>query len=74
LFANLANIVADQRRRLPPPAADALPSAPPDAMLAPHRRLPAPPAAAAELSGMSLLWRACLSWLRDLAGKREKPR
>ena len=29
---------------------------------------------AAELSGMSLLWRAFLSWLRDLAGKREKPR
>jgi uncharacterized protein len=72
--ANLAKLVADQRTTAPPPAADALPSAPPDAMLAPTSSpAPAPPAAA-ELGGMGLLWRAFLSWLRDLAGKREKPR
>jgi carbon monoxide dehydrogenase subunit G len=71
--ANLAKLVADQRTTAPPPAADALPSAPPDAMLAPTSPAPAPPAAT-ELSGMGLLWRAFLSWLRDLAGKREKPR
>jgi carbon monoxide dehydrogenase subunit G len=72
--ANLAKLVADQRTAAPLPAADALPSAPPDAMLAPTSPAPAPPAAAAELSGMSLLWRAFLSWLRDLGTKREKPR
>jgi uncharacterized protein len=70
--ANLAKLVADQRTTTTL-AADALPSAPPDAMLAPTSPAPAPPAAA-ELSGMGLLWRAFLSWLRDLAGKREKPR
>ena len=71
--ANMAKLVADQRTTTAT-TADALPSAPPDAMLAPTSPAPAPPAAAAELSGMSLLWRAFLSWLRDLAGKREKPR
>ena len=71
--ANLAKLVADQRTTAPPPAADALPSAPPDAMLAPTSPAPAPPTAT-ELSGMGLLWRVFLSWLRDLAGKREKPR
>jgi carbon monoxide dehydrogenase subunit G len=69
--ANLAKLVADQRTTTT--AADALPSAPPDAMLAPTSPAPAPPAAT-ELSGMGLLWRAFLSWLRDLAGKKEKPR
>ena len=71
--ANLAKLVADQRTTALPPAADALPSAPPDAMLDPTSPAPAPPAAT-ELSATGLLWRAFLSWLRDLAGKTEKPR
>ena len=70
--ANLAKRVAEQRTA-PPPAADALPSAPADAMLAAKTPATAP-AAASAISATGLLWRAFLSWLRDLAGKREKPR
>jgi uncharacterized protein len=71
--ANLAKRVAEQRTAAAPPAAGALPSAPADAMLAAKTPATAPPAAS-ELSATGLLWRAFLSWLRDLAGKREKPR
>ena len=75
--ANLAKLLAEQRTAAAPPAADTLPSAPADAMLAPTppgaTSAPAP-TAARELSATSLLWRAFLSWLRDLAGKGERPR
>jgi uncharacterized protein len=75
--ANLAKLLAEQRTAAPPTAADPLPSAPADAMLAPTppAATPAPaPAGARELSATRLLWRAFLSWLRDLAGKGERPR
>ena len=74
--ANLAKLLAEQRTAPAPTAADPLPSAPADAMVAPpslRATLPAP-TAAPELSATSLLWRAFLSWLRDLAGKGERPR
>jgi uncharacterized protein len=62
--ANLAKLVAERR----PAAAPAVAAAPAEA--------PAPPSAppAAELSAGNLLWRAFLSWLRSLTGKRENPR
>ena len=68
--------MAEQRTAASPPAADALPSAPADAMVAPPSPGATPPAptTATELSATSLLWRAFLSWLRDLAGKGERPR
>jgi uncharacterized protein len=75
--ANLAKLLAEQRTAAPPTAADPLPSAPADAMLAPTppAATPAPaPAGARELSATRLLWRAFLSWLRDLAGKGERSR
>jgi uncharacterized protein len=74
--ANLAKLLAEQRTAAAPTAADALPSAPADAMVAPPspRATPPAPTAAPELSATSLLWRAFLSWLRDLAGKGERPR
>jgi uncharacterized protein len=51
--ANMAKLVA---ARSPAPAAAPSPQ-------------PTPPPAAAELSGGRLLWRALLTWLRDLFGK-----
>jgi carbon monoxide dehydrogenase subunit G len=53
--ANLAKLIAERR-----PAASSA-EAPP----------PSPPPPPAELSAGNLLWRAFLSWLRSLTGKRE---
>jgi carbon monoxide dehydrogenase subunit G len=64
--ANLAKLVAERR----PAAAPAVPAAPAEAPAPPS----APPPPAAELSAGNLLWRAFLSWLRSLTGKRENPR
>lgn len=61
--ANMAKLVAERR------------TAPAEAELAPPALEPAPsvkPVAAAELSAASLLWRAFLSWLRGLVGKKNK--
>jgi hypothetical protein len=57
----MARLVTERR-------AEASPAAPSPA--------PAPPSTpvAAELSASSLLWRAFLSWLRALIGKKENPR
>ncbi|GEP59600.1 SRPBCC family protein [Reyranella soli] len=60
---NLAKLVAERR-----PAA-ATPQASPEPAPIP----PSPPPAA-ELSAGNLMWRAFLSWLRSLFGKRETPR
>jgi len=72
--ANLAKLVAERRAGAAPavePAA-ALPAAPPPT---PSARPSTPSAPAArELSAGNLLWRALLSWLRSLTGKRETPR
>jgi carbon monoxide dehydrogenase subunit G len=70
--ANMAKLVAERRAAAPPPPA------PTGETLAPAARNPAP-SAAAELSAGGLLWRAFLSWLRDLTGnnlkgKKENPR
>jgi carbon monoxide dehydrogenase subunit G len=59
--ANLARLVAERRPAAPDP--EAPPPSPPQ---------PPPPAAA--LSAGNLLWRAFLSWLRSLTGKRETPK
>ena len=64
--ANLAKLVAERR----PAAAPAVAAAPAEAPAPPS----APPPPAAELSAGNLLWRAFLSWLRSLTGKRENPR
>ena len=56
---NLAKLLAD--RRPAAPTADATPAVPP----------PSPPA---ELNAGNLMWRAFLSWLRSLFGKRETPK
>jgi carbon monoxide dehydrogenase subunit G len=71
--ANIAKLVAE--RRAAAVAAPAVPSPfpPTGETLAPPPPDPAP-SAAAELSASSLLWRAFLSWLRDLTGKKENPR
>ena len=58
---NLARLVAERR---PAAALSRLPPAP--------ATPPSPPAA--ELSAGNLMWRAFLSWLRSLFGKRETPR
>ncbi|MFI5003228.1 MAG: hypothetical protein ACHQK9_25355, partial [Reyranellales bacterium] len=65
--ANMAKLVAE--RQAPVPPVDAAPLASPPPVAAPSS---AP--AAAELSAISLLWRAFLSWLRDLGGKKENSR
>ena len=57
---NLAKLVAE-RRPATAPAAAPVPSTP-----------PSPPAT--ELRAGNLMWRAFLSWLRSLFGKRETPR
>jgi carbon monoxide dehydrogenase subunit G len=58
---NLARLVAERRPATEPVAAAAAPSTP-----------PSPPAA--ELRAGNLMWRAFLSWVRSLLGKRETPR
>ena len=61
--SNLARLVAERRpaeAAAPAPAAETPPSP------------PSPPAA--ELNAGNLIWRAFLSWLRSLFGKRETPR
>jgi uncharacterized protein len=58
---NLARLVAERRPVTEPVAAAAAPSAP-----------PSPPAT--ELRAGNLMWRAFLSWVRSLFGKRETPR
>jgi hypothetical protein len=68
----MAKLVAERRAAAPPPPA------PTGETLAPAAWNPAP-SAAAELSAGGLLWRAFLSWLRDLTGnnlkgKKENPR
>ena len=68
--ANMAKLVAERRAAAAltatslAPTGETLAAPPPD---------PAP-SAAAELSASGLLWRAFLSWLRDLTGKKENPR
>lgn len=57
---NLAKLVAERR---PAPEAQATPQPAP---------MPSPPAT--ELRAGNLMWRAFLSWLRSLFGKRETPR
>lgn len=57
---NLAKLVTERR-----------PAAAPTAAAAPAETPPAP--AAAELRAGNLMWRAFLSWLRSLFGKRETP-
>jgi carbon monoxide dehydrogenase subunit G len=58
---NLAKLVAERRPATEPVAAAAAPSTP-----------PSPPAT--ELRAGNLMWRAFLSWLRSLFGKKETPR
>jgi uncharacterized protein len=58
---NLAKLVAERRPATEPVAAASAPSTP-----------PSPPAT--ELRAGNLMWRAFLSWLRSLFGKRETPR
>jgi len=58
---NLARLVAERRPATEPVAAAAAPSAP-----------RSPPAA--ELRAGNIMWRAFLSWVRSLFGKRETPR
>ena len=59
--SNLARLVAERRPATEPVAAAAAPSTP-----------PSPPAT--ELRAGNLMWRAFLSWVRSLFGKRETPR
>lgn len=66
--ANMAKLVAERRAAAAPATTDASTTTP-----APPPSPPAPPVAA-ELSGMNLLWRAFLSWLRGLTAKKETPR
>ena len=67
---NLAKLATERRATAPPSGpTNAMPTAPPSPAPAPP-----PVPAAAELSASSLLWRAFLSWLRDLIGKKENPR
>jgi uncharacterized protein len=65
---NLARLVAE-RRPAEPAAASAVTAEPPPA---PPSIPPLPPAT--ELRAGNLMWRAFLSWLRSLFGKRETPR
>ena len=58
---NLAKLVAERRPATEPVAAALAPSTP-----------PSPPAT--ELRAGNLMWRAFLSWVRSLFGKRETPR
>jgi len=69
--ANLARLVAERRAAAPAPATAATPAAatPPSSA-----SLPSSPPPAAELRAGNLMWRAFLSWLRSLFGKRETPR
>ena len=62
--ANLAKLVAERRPKAPDAAAATTPPAP--------STPPSPPAT--ELRAGNLMWRAFLSWLRSLFGKRETPR
>jgi len=68
---NLARLVAERRSAAPAAvetqaaAATAPPSPPP---------APTPPSPPAELNAGNLMWRAFLSWMRSLFGKRETPR
>jgi carbon monoxide dehydrogenase subunit G len=66
--ANLARLVAE-RRPAAVPTVEAAASSP-----ASPSPPPTPVPAARELSAGNLLWRALLSWLRSLAGKRETKR
>ena len=61
--ANMAKLVAERQPVQGPVAHQAATPSPP----------PAPPAAA-ELRFGNLMWRAFISWLRSLTGKRETPR
>jgi carbon monoxide dehydrogenase subunit G len=63
---NLANLVAE--RRPATPAAAAMPAT------SPSESAPAQPSPPAALNAGNLLWRALLSWLRSLFGKKEKPK
>jgi carbon monoxide dehydrogenase subunit G len=62
--ANLAKLVAERRPKAPDAAAATTPPAP--------STPPSPPAT--ELRAGNLMWRAFLSWVRSLFGKRETPR
>jgi len=68
---NLARLVAERRSAAPAAvetqaAAAAAPPSPPPAAT--------PPSPPAELNAGNLMWRAFLSWMRSLFGKRETPR
>jgi carbon monoxide dehydrogenase subunit G len=67
--SNLAKLVAE--RRPPTPDAAAMPATPSPPPPAPAPDQPSPPAA---LNAGNLLWRALLSWLRSLFGKKETPK
>jgi carbon monoxide dehydrogenase subunit G len=68
---NLARLVAERRAAAPAPATAATPAAAtPPSSASP----PSSPPPAAELRAGNLMWRAFLSWLRSLFGKRETPR
>jgi carbon monoxide dehydrogenase subunit G len=62
--ANLAKLVAERRPKAPDAAAATTPPAP---------STPTSPPAT-ELRAGNLMWRAFLSWMRSLFGKRETPR
>jgi carbon monoxide dehydrogenase subunit G len=62
--ANLAKLVAERRPKAPDAATATTPPAP--------STPPSPPAT--ELRAGNLMWRAFLSWVRSLFGKRETPR
>jgi uncharacterized protein len=66
---NLAKLVAERRPVTPASAAAPEAATPPPAPTA-----PTPPSPPAELNAGNLMWRAFLSWLRSLFGKRETPR
>ncbi len=68
---NLAKLVAERRPTAPAVAAAATPAAATAAPLTTPPTPPTPPMKpAAELNAGNLMWRALLSWLRSLTGKK----
>jgi uncharacterized protein len=63
--SNLAKLVAERRPVVPAAESTAAAATPPSVSISP------PPRPAAELNAGNLMWRAFLSWLRSLTGKRE---
>ena len=63
--SNLAKLLAERRPVAPAAESTAAAATPPSVSTSP------PPRPAAELNAGNLMWRAFLSWLRSLTGKRE---